>query len=454
MKNLTLDQHRKRIANINSAEASNKKYFRRHRIRDYIPGQAIYHLGDYPNPFSISPTEYDRELIKSFSKNGVGLIQIHEDWNDSIRRLGADKLTSHDPDGLRKFVDLCHEFGIKIIPYISTGYFQATDPDFKDEFTRIDHSLRGDYFAYKKCWAGSAEWREYILPRTFAALDEYGFDGIYNDWGYDGLTIFRRKLIAEGKNLDGVTSYDMPYDPEIEDLLSTVYSEVKRRGGIYKLHADVNNKPPCKDKVYDYLWIGENVRDDAELGIGKEYEQYIVPCRHGAHSTESPESYYARTIPFMQFPLLKKGRRFIPKEIDEALIVNPNYSDYKHKARVMEYMKEHPNGPYVHSLWSDVPEDENEYSVWSKYLALYQPMVEENSVAYIEISESEDVLSPILSRIAVSMFVNEETYLVVSNFSGADYTLDLRGIWQNRENGDKGSSFTVKNGSVIFLVRA
>ena len=117
-------------------------------------------------------------------------------------------------------------------------------------------------------------------------------------------------------------------------------------------------------------------------------------------------------------------------------------------------MKEHPNGPYVHSLWSDVPEDENEYSVWSKYLALYQPMVEENSVAYIEISESEDILSPILPRTPASMFVNEETYLVVSDFSGADYTLDLRGIWQNRENGDKGSSFTVKNGSVIFLVRA
>ena len=90
MKNLTLEQHRKRIENINSAEAANKKYFRRHRIRDYIPGQAIYHLGDYPNPFSISPTEYDRELIKSFSENGVGLIQIHEDWNDSIRRFGAD----------------------------------------------------------------------------------------------------------------------------------------------------------------------------------------------------------------------------------------------------------------------------------------------------------------------------------------------------------------------------
>ena len=57
MKKLTLEEHRRRIENINSAEAENKKYFRRHRIRDYLPGQATYNLGDYPARFSITPTE-------------------------------------------------------------------------------------------------------------------------------------------------------------------------------------------------------------------------------------------------------------------------------------------------------------------------------------------------------------------------------------------------------------
>ena len=85
MKNLSLEEHRKRIENINSAEENNKKYFRRHRIRDYLPGLVTYYLGDYPAPFSIAPTQYDYDMIKELAENGVDLIQVHEEWNDSIR---------------------------------------------------------------------------------------------------------------------------------------------------------------------------------------------------------------------------------------------------------------------------------------------------------------------------------------------------------------------------------
>ncbi len=448
------DKDKKRIDNINACERENKKYFRKHRVRDYIPGQAIYNLGDYPNPFSISPTEYDKELIKSLAESGVGLIQVHEEWNDSIRMLGADKFTSHDPQGMREFVDLCHRHGIKIISYISTGYFDERDPDFREEFTRCEYALRGDYFKYRRCWAGSREWRNYLLPRTFSALDEYGFDGIYNDWGYDGLKLYQLKLISEGIDVKKLTVYDMPYDPEIEDLLCTIYSEIKRRGGIYKLHADVNNKPPCKERVYDYLWIGECVNGDEGMGIGKDYDQYIVPCSHGSFTSGAdPDAYYARVIPFMQFPLLKMGRPYIPKEIDEALIINPDYTDFKHKRRVIEYMKKNPNGPYVYSHWSSVPPDVQEYPRWERFYKLYQPMVTENSVVYIELSECEAILSPIPERVVASMFVNEERYLAVSNFSDAPYTLDLSSPWRDRESGRVSNSFVIEKGKILFLIK-
>ncbi len=458
MKIYSLETQRKRINNINNAEKANKKYFRRHRIRDYLPGQAIYNLGDYPNHFSIAPTEYDYEHVKSLAESGVELIQIHEEWNDSVRCLGADKFTSHDPEGLKKFVDLCHSFGIKIIPYISTGYFQKDDPDFRKEFLRenynIDYDLHGDYFLYTKCHAGSAEWREYLLPRTFAVVDEYGFDGIFNDWGYDGVNSIQDELLAKGINPRTLSSFDMHYDPEIEDLLGEVYSEVKRRGGIYKLHADINNRPPCKDKVYDYLWIGECVKDDAELGIGKSYEQYIVPCQHGAFTdSQNPDAYYAKTIPFMQFPLLKRGRPLIPLDIGDGFSVNVNYTDYKHKAKIKEYMKTHPDGPYVYSLWSSVPDDIDEYPRWTRFMELYKPMVAENSVAYIELRECDEILSPIPERVIASMFVNEEMYLVVSNLSDKPYNLELRGKWKNRETGEIVSSLTLEQEKMCFLVR-
>jgi len=450
MKELTLSQYRSRIDNINAAEHGNRKYLRRHRIRDYMPGQAVYNLGDYPAKFSIAPTEYDYNLLKDMAENGVELIQIHEEWNDSIRRFGADKFSSHDPEGLQKFVDLCHSFGIKIIPYISSGYFHVYDPDFRKEFAiRESYCINGMYFKYQNCSASSAEWREYLLPRTFRVLDQYGFDGIYNDWGLDSFYKVNGYLQKEGVER---------YDPEAEDLLSTIYSEVKRRGGVYKLHCDRNNGSPCLDRVYDYLWIGEAMKD-TDIGAGKTFLPYVVPCQDKARDNLTPlDEYFASVIPFMQFPLLTtRGRPLSSKRIEQDVPYYGNddnplgWCEYEFSKRVGDYMKDHPNGPYSYSLWSAVPDDPNEYGIWCRYLSLYRPMVEQNSVAYIELRDCADILSPLPEKVYASMFVNEEKYLVVSNMTDAPYELRLKDIWIDRESGAPGSAFTVVPKRILFL---
>ena len=112
MKLYSMEEERKRLDNITYAENAVKKCTRRVRIHDYIPGQISYNLGGYPAKFSITPTEYDYEVIKALKEKGVGLIQVHEEWNDAIRVLGADKYSSHDPEGMRKFIELCHDFGL------------------------------------------------------------------------------------------------------------------------------------------------------------------------------------------------------------------------------------------------------------------------------------------------------------------------------------------------------
>lgn len=451
MKQLTLQEHKSRIEHINSAERDNKKYTKRHRIVDYMPGQATYNLGDYPAKFSIAPTEYDYQLLKSMAENGVELIQIHEEWNDAIRHLGADKFTSFDPVGLQQFVDMCHSFGIKIIPYISTGYFQITDPDFRNDFIRGPYDFKANYFHFAKCYAGSAAWREYILPKTFAVLDKYGFDGIYNDWGYDGLNIEYAKHENKGKDMIAI-----PYDPELEDLLCMIYSEVKRRGGVYKVHADKNYRPPTKDRVYDYLWIGEGVKDK-NVGICKDYQPYLVPCQHMDFAGDcSQDDYYARVIPFLQFPLLKTGRPLTGASICEPDIDycrDGKDGEYGFFARIREYMKKNPKGPYVYSLWSSIPDDPSEYAKWSKYLELYKPMVTQNSVVYIELRESAAICSQIPNDVYISMFVNEKLYLVASNLTEEEYTLVLRDEWTDRQNGTFGRSFPMKPWEILFLKR-
>ncbi len=432
----------KRIDAIAYAEKSNHGYLRRIRVRDYLCGQAIYNLGDYPLFVSAKPTEYDKQLIKELAEIGVELIQLHEEWNDPLRVNGGDKFTSPDKDGLKEFVSLCHENGIKIIAYASTGYFQVTDPEYKEEFSRNHEVWDFNCYSYVKGCHGYAGWRDLILPKMLNVMDEYGFDGLFNDWGYDNHESSACILKPDA------------YDPEVEDFLSQIYGEIKKRGGIYKLHCDRNNKPPCRDKVCDYLWIGEFVDSDS-VGIGKDYPMYVVPCqdRH-FHEDADVEEYFAQTVPFMQFPLLKTGRPIRGKNGNVDGIKYFGGDEWEFYKSVGEYMDTHPDGPYVYSLWSSIPDDVNEHALWKKYMALYKPMVSENSLAYIELTSSDAILSPFGNGITASMFVNDEVYMVVSNFGNGQYTLRLDGKWKNRVTNEISDTFTVDKNKIVFLVKA
>jgi hypothetical protein len=129
------------------------------------------------------------------------------------------------------------------------------------------------------------------------------------------------------------------------------------------------------------------------------------------------------------------------------------FGDYGHWSRVKEYYAAHPEGPHCYSLWSSVPDNPRDYENFCKHLALYKPMVTEDSVAYIELREAADILSPLPENVYASMFVNEEKYMVVSNLTESDYTVELRDEWKNRETGARAKRFTLKPTSLLFLVR-
>lgn len=447
MKICTVEQHRSRIRNINEAEKNVKKCLRRHRIHDYLFGQDTYYLGDYPAKFAIDPTEYDYHMLKDMAENGVQLIQIHEDWNDSVRLYGADKFSTWDPEGMKRFVSLAHSFGIKVIPYVSSGYFHIYDPDFRKEFAQTErYCMNALHFKYIRCSAGSAEWRSYVLPRTLDILNSYGFDGIYNDWGTDSNYILKKQLQKPGLGY---------YDPEIEDLLSIIYGEVKKRGGVYKLHCDRSDPAPCLDRVYDYLWVGEWVKD-LSAGTGKTYNDYLVPCPDFARDVVgSMDFQFVKAIPFMQFPLLMRGRPLTANHLDLPHVTYYGEefegSDAWFIRRARKYLEENPNGSPVYSLWSSLGHDDEYYELWKKYQKLYAPMVEEASVAYLEIRECDDILTQLPDNVIASMFVNEERYLVVSNLSDKAYTLQLKDVWVDRESGVEGKQFVIQPEKALFL---
>ena len=94
-----------------------------------------------------------------------------------------------------------------------------------------------------------------------------------------------------------------------------------------------------------------------------------------------------------------------------------------------------------------------DYPRWCRYLALYKPMVQDDTVVYMEIRDTDMILSPIPDEVYISLFTSHEEYIAASNMSDTPYTLELRDLWQDRVTGQTGSRFTVPAKRMVFLKR-
>ena len=144
MISVTAENQTKRLKNINEAIDSVKKFNNKMRISDnYLPGQVIYNLGDYPNRVDMQPTAYDEKTLAKYKQLGFGLIQIHTNWADGYKLYGGDKFNHPNPEAAKNFVKLCHDNDIKIIPYISSTYLDHDNPAYTPEFQRMQSFCMG-----------------------------------------------------------------------------------------------------------------------------------------------------------------------------------------------------------------------------------------------------------------------------------------------------------------------
>ena len=446
---MTADQHRRRLQNFAALHAALPEQAP-HFVRDYLPGQVVYNLSEYPVPTPLGPTEYDADLLGRFAAAGVGLIQIHEDWNDSQRLLGADKFSSPDPEGLQRFVDLVHSLGMKIIPYLSTGFFDVKDPDFRDEWHDQQRArLIEVYFDYAHCSPASPSWREYLLPRMERVLDQYGFDGLYNDMGY--YTQLDPEPLLPGQ----VRPAPYPH-AAIEDLLSLVYQMVKQRGGVVKCHG-TPVEATQHVRVYDYLWLGEGVASLAKVREeSKQFPHYISPCPDMSRAEVFDEhELYLQSIPYLQFPLRVDGR---PVTGERVLAPGVQYQPTetcfwtRHMHAMNRFYGEHPEGPYSYGWWDSVPGRPEARDLWLDYFALYKPMVEPGSRVWVEAGESA-VTGKLPPNVTASFFVNTEVYLVLANNGEQAATMQSPWTWEDRQTGQVGETWRVEPKKLLFLKR-
>jgi len=416
----TADDHRRRLENIALCHRSIRTCMRKHLVTDYLPAQCAYNLGEYPCRKPWNPDEYDEQELDRLRDHGIQLLQVFDEWNDSLRLFGGDKYSPLNPAGFQRFVEMVHQRRMKLLPYASPCFLQRTDRDFRQEWSREGDYLEVGYWNMARCSPASPGWRAFLLPRIARILDEYGADGIYLDGGY--VTNARKRIAAPAK--DEVVAFEETpqHDGAFADLLALIYSEVKRRGGVVKLHVDGADQPMAGDqKVCDYLWVGEGVGNaDALREAVKNHPPYVVPCLDMTFAkVESDEEQYLHTLPYLQFPILQAGRPFTG---ERGMIPGVRYPrgerDFwvERCRRIWEHYQKHPQGPYTYGGWDSVPGRAETRPAHARWLKRYLPLVEEGSWAWLEIGQSDLFAGPLAKGVVASAFAGRELYLVLANY--------------------------------------
>ena len=426
LKSYTAEDHRRRLDNIGFCTRRIHTCLRTHLVTNYLPAQCCYNLGEYPCRKPWDPDEYDEAELDRLKAHGIQLLQVFDDWNDSLRLFGGDKYTALNPAGFHRFIEMAHRRGIKVLAYTSTGFLQWTDPDFRQEWSPEGSRCSLGFWDMARCSPASPGWRAYLLPRMARILDEYDVDGIYIDAGY--ITNAYREKLPETSHLrvpakDEVAAFEETpqHDAALADLLALVYADVKRRGGILKLHVDGAKQPQTAGRnVYDYLWVGEGVNNaDGLREAVKNHPPYLIPCIDMSFATvENEDEQYLHSLPYMQFPLLHAGRPFTGERgmIPGVQYVSDDDFWMKRCREAWKYHQAQPNGPHVYSGWDAVPPRAETRSTHARWLKRYMPLVEEGTWAWLEIGDSKLFAAPLPKDVVASAFVNREMYVVLANY--------------------------------------
>jgi hypothetical protein len=425
-------EHRKRLENIARSQQAIRGCLRKHLIGSYLPGHCCYNLGEYPARKIWNPDEWDERELDALHSQGIRLIQVHEEWNDSQRLFGGHKLTAANPAGMRRFVDMVHRRGMKILVYVSSGYFDRKDPDFRPEWA-TPRDLREIYFQYAHCSPASPGWRAYFLPRVLRILDDFGVDGIYNDLGY-----VQPGPKPNQRSDDQVLAFDESpeHDGALGDLLGMIYDEVHRRGGLVKIHRGGFHAPLTDVKVYDYLWVGEGGKDGDRLReTTRNHAPYVIPCLDMSRAKiDVEDDLYLQSIPYLQFPLLLAGRPFTGERASTPGINYPpeNKCFWTRHVRAMgKYYAEHPQGPFSYGWWDSVPGRPKARPTHARWLKRYQPLVEDGTWAWLELGDCAWFAAPLPSGVVASAFANRQLHLVLANYGREPVDVRTTGAWQS-----------------------
>lgn len=221
--------------------------------------------GDYW-PFLNGAVSRDNpeKVIDRLQRAGVNLLILHEKWN-KIQNYWEYAVTTKDE--IIKLVRLCHERGIRVIPYF--GY-EITSP--MPEFARVQQRVtwmgtdregcRSSWYrvpyqrAHRVCY--QSEWSDRLAEGILKCIDDFEFDGVYLD------SMTAPEGCVNAAHGCGYTDAEGKRHPTYP-VFATRESMKKICEGVHQRHGIVNPHPsgatfPFITAGSDFLWDGEHIQ--------------------------------------------------------------------------------------------------------------------------------------------------------------------------------------------------
>ncbi|MCX7704705.1 MAG: hypothetical protein N2115_00395 [bacterium] len=453
---------RKRLENLKDARYLIRRCERHTVLIDYIPGHVWYNWGEYPAERCPMPDHQEEENFRLYKEKGIGLLKIHEEWNDALEIFGGDKFTPNNEEGFKKMIKLAHQYGLKFIPYISSGYYDRRSKNFKPEWQSYYKgrviALEEGYFNYALCSPRSPDWRVFLLNNIERLFEKYEIDGLYNDVGYDPLAFLDPPDGKQG-HIDAFEESSSVHGA-FEDLIQEIYTIVKRYRGIFTLHAweycnpDISSPPQFK--CWDYLYVGEGIRDmnlmRKTVRNLPEFVFYIPDWR--VVPVEDQNKLYALTIPYLQFPVLYHGRPIKGKMYEGTKLEYKKGSlAVPHPEIIKQHYSKNPEDFPVYSQWDSVPGRRETLENFFHYFEFYKEMTKPATHVFIDIKDENIVAGRKWPNLVLTAYVNDNFYLVVANYFNEKDVLVLKEPWKDIETGKIQSVWDLNPFEMKILVK-
>ena len=175
----------------------------------------------------VKPMPKDWRLWRSYS--GIR-DNIRDIWPNKATDLYFSVPSPRNPQAYRNKIAGMHADGLKAVPYSGLNFIAPYYPDyvwFRRDWARYQNSQSGTEFPAYTFVSAVPSWVDFIVWKNVALMDEFGYDGIYIDFGGARFPAFAPDLEL-GYEHDGVKSQGWPVF-RTREIYKRIYTAFKER---------------------------------------------------------------------------------------------------------------------------------------------------------------------------------------------------------------------------------